>query len=52
MALPVIVPALSIEIKALHLADTEPAPIPDYDIIELKDLGYTKLWIRFKVVTS
>ncbi len=52
MSLPVTVPALSIEIKALYLSDTEPAPVPDYEIIELKDLDYTKLWIQFKVVTS
>ncbi len=52
MALPVIVPALAIEIKALHLADTAPIPATGYDIVELKDLVFTKLWVEFKVVTS
>ena len=52
MALPVTVPALSIEIKALYLNDTAPAPDTGYDIVELKDLVFTKLWVEFKVITS
>ena len=52
MALPVTVPALSIEIKALYLADTAPTPATGYEIIELKDLVFTKIWIEFRVITS
>ena len=52
MGLPVIIPALSIEIKALHLSDTQPTPATGYEIMLLKDLTYTKLWVEFKIVTS
>ena len=52
MVLPVTVSALKIEIKALHLADTAPSPTTDYEISEVKDLGYTKLWMEFKVITG
>ena len=52
MSLPVTVPALSIEIKALYLNDTAPTPDTDYEIIELKDLVYTKLWLEFRVIIS
>jgi len=52
VALPVIVPRLSIEIKALHLSDTAPTPASGYEIILLKDLGFTQLWVEFKVITS
>jgi len=52
VALPVIVPALSIEIKALYLADTTPTPATGYEVILLKDLGFTQLWVEFKVITS
>lgn len=52
MSLPVTVPALSIEIKALHLADDAPAPADGYEMVRIKDLGYTILWAEFKVITS
>ncbi len=52
MSLPVTVPALSIEILALHLSDTAPTPTTGYEIVEIKDLGYTKLWQEFKVITG
>ena len=52
MALPLIVPALSIEIKAFYLNDTAPTPDTGYEIVELKDLVYTKLWVEFRVITS
>lgn len=52
MSLPVTVSALSIEIKALYLKDTAPTPTEGYDIVELKDLVFTKLWVEFKVITS
>ena len=52
MGLPITIPALSIEIKALHLSDTQPTPANGYEVVLLKDLTYTKLWVEFKVVTS
>ena len=50
MTLPVTVPALSIEIKTLYLSDTAPTPATDYEIIKLKDLIYTKLWMEMKII--
>lgn len=50
VGLPVTVPVLCLEIKATHLSDTQPTPADGYEIILVKDLGYTKLWIEFKVI--
>lgn len=52
MSLPITIPALSIEIKELALKDTAPLPDTGYEIVLLKDLGYTKLWVEFKVIAS
>ena len=52
MGLPVTISALSIEIKDLYLSDTAPAPAEGYEIVEIKDLGFTKLWQEFKVITG
>ena len=52
MVFPVTVPILVLEIKATYLRDTEPTPSEGYEIAELKDLGFTKLWEEFKVITS
>lgn len=52
VALPMIVPVLGLEIKATHLSDTQPTPAEGYEIVLVKDLGYTKLWIEAKVVES
>lgn len=49
MSFPVNVPILSLEIKQMHLADTAPTPATGYSIIEVEDLGYTKLWMEYKV---
>ena len=40
---------MSTEIKKLLLSDTEPTPQEGYEVVLLKDLSYTKLWIEFKV---
>lgn len=50
MGLPLTVPVLGLEIKATYLSDTQPAPAEGYEIVLVKDLGYTKLWIEFKVI--
>ena len=52
MSLPVTVPILSLEITKTILSDAEPTPQPDYEVTMVKDLGYTKLWIEFRVVES
>lgn len=52
VSLPVTISALSIEIKALHLADTAPTPADGYEIVQVKDLGFSKLWMESKVVYS
>ena len=52
MDLPVSVPILTLEIKATHLSDTEPTPSEGYEIAQIKDLGYTKLWVEFRVIPS
>ena len=52
MALPVTVPALSIEIKALYLSDTEPTPSEGYEICQVKNLEFTILWMEYKVITA
>lgn len=48
--LPIQVNLVSIEIKNIILSDTEPAAQEGYEVLLLKDLGYTKLWIEFKVI--
>jgi len=49
---PVTVPILTLEIKATYLSDTAPTPAEGYEIVEVKDLGYTKLWIEMRIITS
>ena len=50
VSLPATFPILEIEIKDLHLGDTEPTPADGYEVLLVKDLGYTKVWIEFKVI--
>lgn len=50
MSFPVTVPILTLEVKSVKVADTEPTPDTGYEMALLKDLGYTKLWIMYKVV--
>lgn len=52
MGFPVSVPILSLEIKDAKLSDTAPTPAEGYEIVLVKDLGYTKLWIEIRVTTS
>ena len=50
MGLPITVPMLSVELQSLVKSDTQPTPAAGYEVILLKDLGYTKLWIIYKIV--
>lgn len=50
MALPVTVTVMTLEIKNVALSDVTPTPVEGYEVVMLKDLGYTKLWVVFKVV--
>ena len=50
MSLPATFPLLEIEVKDLRLGDTEPTPTEGYEVALVKDLGYTKVWIEFKVI--
>ena len=52
MGLPIILSVINIEIKALYLSDNMPIPSEGYEIVQLKDLGYTSLWIEYKIITS
>lgn len=49
MSFPITVPVVTLEIKNLILADTQPTPPEGYEAIMIKDLGYTKIWMIFKV---
>lgn len=49
MGLPVTVPVVSIEINDIILSDTEPTPATGYEVVMIKDLGYSKLWMEFKI---
>lgn len=49
MGFPVTVPILTLEINCFYLSDTAPTPASDYEVVLVKDLGYTKLWIEFKI---
>jgi len=52
VSLPVTIPALSVEIKALYLADTAPTPADGYEIVLVKDLVFTKIWMEHKTIYS
>ena len=47
---PIIVPILEVEIKDRYLSDTAPTPAEGYEMVEIKDLGYTKLWLEFRMI--
>ena len=49
MVFPIDVPILTLEIKEIHLNDSMPTPSEEYEVIQIKDLGYTKLWMEFKI---
>lgn len=46
---PVTVPILTLEIKAVYLSDTAPTPADGYEVVLVKDLGFTKLWMEIKI---
>lgn len=46
---PVTVPILTLEIKAMGLSDTEPTPAEGYEIVLVRDIGCTKLWMEYRV---
>jgi hypothetical protein len=49
-ALPVTQPLLSVELKDIVKADAQP-PIPEgYEVVLIKDLTYTKLWLIYKII--
>jgi len=50
VSLPLTFPILEIEVKEFHVADTAPAPAEGYEIVQVKDLVYTKVWMEFKVI--
>jgi hypothetical protein len=52
VSFPITVPLVTIEIKRLILSDTQPTPTEGYEVALVKDLGWTKLWTEFKIVTT
>lgn len=52
MSFPITVPLVTIEIKGLILSDTQPTPQEGYEIALIKDLGWSKLWIEYKITTA
>jgi hypothetical protein len=50
VGLPITVPLLSVELQAVVKSDTQPTPPEGYEVVLLKDLGYTKLWIVYKII--
>lgn len=49
MVFPVTVPVVTLEIQKVALSDAEPIPPEGYEVVLLKDLVYTKMWMVFKV---
>lgn len=49
MGFPITAPILTLEIKAVYLCDTVPTPANGYEIVLVKELSYTKLWMEFKI---
>jgi hypothetical protein len=52
VSFPITVPLVTIEIKRLILSDTQPTPQEGYEIALIKDLGWTKLWMEYKITTA
>jgi len=50
VSLPLTFPVLEIEVKDFHLADTAPTLAEGYEVVMVKDLGYTKVWMEFKII--
>jgi len=49
---PVKVPILTLEILAVVVSDTEPTTEEEYQVILLKDLGYSKLWQIYRITEN
>lgn len=49
MAFPVTVSVVTLEIASISLSDTKPTPPEGYEVALVKDLGYTNMWMIFKV---
>jgi hypothetical protein len=52
VSLPVTIPLVTVEVKKLILSDAQPTPQEGYEIVMVKDLGWTKLWMEFKITTT
>ena len=52
MVFPVKVPILTLEILIAVISDTEPTTEEGYQVILLKDLGYSKLWQIYKITAN
>ena len=50
MSFPLTVPLVTLEIKRVILSDTEPTPEASYEVVLVKDLGWTKLWMELRVI--
>jgi len=50
VGLPITVPLLSVELQAVVKSDEQPTPPEGYEVVLIKDLGYTKLWLLFRIV--
>ena len=51
MSFPITVPLVTLEVNRFILSDTEPTPAEGYEVVLVKELRWTKLWIEFKVST-
>lgn len=52
MGFPISLPLVSIDINKLILSDVQPTPTQGYEVVLVKDLTWTKLWIEFKISTA
>jgi len=50
--LPIEVNLVKVEIAELVLGDEQPTPQEGYEVVMVKDLGWTKLWMIFKIIMS
>ena len=49
MVLPITIPLLQIEIDMVK-SDTQPTTEDPYKVLLVEDLGYTKLWMVYKLI--
>lgn len=50
MSFPITVPIVTIEVTKIVLADAAPTPASGYEVVMIKDLGFTKLWMEFRII--